>query len=221
MLRIRNVIKAFKGTKVLDDISMDIERSSIVGLAGPSGSGKSTMLRCIQKIEFPDSGEIDYDCKVGFMFQDFNLFPHMTVLQNLVYAPSLKANAANKQRCIARAQTMLKDLGIDGKAMEYPVTLSGGQKQRVALARSLMIDPDVLLCDEPTSGLDVATIEDVVILLKKVNNLGVTIVVASHDLEFLANICDRIVLLSKGRIVTEVNPRTQQDSVDLLKNAYF
>jgi polar amino acid transport system ATP-binding protein len=220
MLKICEVCKSFNGIEVLNNVSLDIEASNIIGLAGSSGSGKSTLLRCIQGLEMPDNGTINYDCKIGFVFQDFNLFPHMTVLQNLVYAPSLKANPEEKLECIEKAQTMLKALGIDGKSNEYPGTLSGGQKQRVALARSLMIDPDILLCDEPTSGLDVATIEDVVVLLRKVNKFGVTIVVASHDLEFLAKICDRIVLLRKGKIVTEINPQIIPDAVEILKNSY-
>ncbi|MDR1034803.1 MAG: ATP-binding cassette domain-containing protein [Holosporales bacterium] len=219
MLKICNVRKSFNGVNVLDSVSLDIGSSSIVGLAGASGGGKSTLLRCIQGLEVPDSGTIDYDCRIGFVFQDFQLFPHMTVLQNLVYAPALKAGIDKKQ-CIAKAQAILEDLGIGEKAAEYPRILSGGQKQRVALARSLMIDPDVLLCDEPTSGLDVATTEDVAALLERVNRLGVTIVIASHDLDFLAQISDRIVLLNRGKIVIEINPKDHSDAVEHLKSHY-
>jgi polar amino acid transport system ATP-binding protein len=177
------------------------------------------MLRCLQKIESPDSGAIDYDCNVGFMFQDFQLFPHMTVLQNLVYAPALKARDS-KGKYTTKAMAMLKDLGIESKASEYPCTLSGGQKQRVALARSLMTDPDTLLCDEPTSGLDVATITDVITLLRGVNQLGVTIIVASHDLDFLTAISDRIILLRDGKIVTEISPQQHDDPVGYLSTYY-
>ncbi|MDR1289298.1 MAG: ATP-binding cassette domain-containing protein [Holosporales bacterium] len=220
MLKICDICKSFNGIEVLNNVSLDIEESSILGLAGSSGSGKSTLLRCIQGLEIPDHGTINYDRKIGFMFQDFNLFPHMTVLQNLVYAPSLRATADEKKRYIDKARDMLKDLGIAGKESTYPGTLSGGQKQRVALARSLMIDPEVLLCDEPTSGLDVATIEDVVGLLRKVNGLGVTIVVASHDLEFLAQICGRIVLLRQGKILLDIDPRDNPIAIENLKNSY-
>jgi polar amino acid transport system ATP-binding protein len=220
MLKICNISKSFNGIKVLADVSIDIESSSIVGLSGPSGSGKSTLLRCIQRLETPDYGTIDCNHRVGFMFQDFQLFPHMTVLQNLVYAPSLKGTADKKKQCIDKAETILKNLGMEGKAMAYPRTLSGGQKQRAALARSLMIDPDVLLCDEPTSGLDIATITDVVTLLQGVNKLGVAIVIASHDLDFLTQISDRIVLLKDGKIVTEISPKQHRDPIGHLKNYY-
>jgi polar amino acid transport system ATP-binding protein len=220
MLKICNVSKSFNGIQVLADVSIEIEASSIVGLAGPSGSGKSTLLRCIQKLETPDHGTINCSHRVGFMFQDFQLFPHMTVLQNLVYAPSLKASADKKKQCLAKAETILSNLGMAEKAAEYPRTLSGGQKQRAALARSLMIDPDVLLCDEPTSGLDIATITDVVTLLQGVNKLGVTIVIASHDLDFLTQISDNIVLLKAGRIVTAINPKQHNDPIGHLKNYY-
>ncbi|MDR1364961.1 MAG: ATP-binding cassette domain-containing protein [Holosporales bacterium] len=220
MLKICNVSKSFNGVKILDGVSIDVEAHSVVGLAGPSGSGKSTLLRCTQKLETPDGGAIEYDCKVGFMFQDFQLFPHMTVLQNLVYAPALKAGPDKRKQCIDKARSILKDLGMEGKALEYPRTLSGGQKQRAALARSLMIDPDALLCDEPTSGLDIATITDVVTLLQSVNKLGVTIVAASHDLDFLTQISDKIALLRGGKIVTEINPKQREDPIGYLKGYY-
>ncbi|MDR1609484.1 MAG: ATP-binding cassette domain-containing protein [Holosporales bacterium] len=221
MLKICGVSKSFCGIKILDNVSMEIAGASIFGLAGSSGSGKSTLLRCIQGLEVPDSGTIDCDRKVGFVFQDFQLFPHMTVLQNLVYAPALKAGDDEKQLCIAKAKVILKNLGIEEKASEYPSKLSGGQKQRVALARSLMIDPDVLLCDEPTSGLDVTTIVDVVTLLQSVNQeFGVTIVIASHDLDFLTRISDRIVLLRDGTIVTGIYPKQHDDPINHLKSYY-
>jgi polar amino acid transport system ATP-binding protein len=220
MLSINNVSKSFRGVKVLDGINVAVEKSSIVGLAGPSGSGKSTLLRCIQSLEIPDAGTVVCNCRVGFMFQDFQLFNHMTVLQNLVYAPALKADKEKKERCLIKAKSILKNLGMEEKAEEYPYALSGGQKQRTALARSLMIDPEVLLCDEPTSGLDVATIADVTTLLRGVNEFGVTIIIASHDLDFLTQISDRIILLRDGKIVAEINPKQHCDAVEQLKNHY-
>jgi polar amino acid transport system ATP-binding protein len=219
MLKICNVCKSFNHVKVLDDVNVNIERHSIVGLAGSSGSGKSTLLRCIQGLEKPDDGIITCVGKFSFMFQDFQLFPHMTVLQNLIYAPTLK-DGVNKKQYIEKAEASLKDLGINEKKMEYPGSLSGGQKQRVALARSLMIDPDVLLCDEPTSGLDVATINDVADLLRRVNKKNVTIVIASHDLDFLVNLCDRIILLKFGKIIVDVCPSQYEDAAAHLKNFY-
>jgi polar amino acid transport system ATP-binding protein len=196
-----------------------VRKSEILGLAGSSGSGKSTLLRCIQKLDVPDSGEIKCDCKVGFMFQDFQLFPHMTVLQNLVYAPSLKRKK-DKEQFVDQAMDMLKSLGMESKASEYPKTLSGGQKQRAALVRSLMTKPDILLCDEPTSGLDVATIIDVVSLLKSINELGVTLIIASHDLDFLTKIANRVVLIKKGKIAVDVELSKQTDPVSYLREYY-
>ncbi|MDR2735793.1 MAG: ATP-binding cassette domain-containing protein [Puniceicoccales bacterium] len=219
MVKICNVCKIFNDVKVLDNISLNVDKSSVFGLAGPSGSGKSTLLRCIQKLEIIDSGSIECNGQVCFMFQDFQLFPHMTVLQNLTYAPTLN-HKDKKESYEARANNILNSLGIGSKAHKYPRTLSGGQRQRVALARSLMINPDILLCDEPTSGLDVSTTMDVVSLLKSVNELGVTMIIASHDLDFLTKISDRIVLLKNGIIAVDINPRQYDDPVNYLKKYY-
>ena len=217
MLRIHNANKVFNDHPVLDDINLNIKKSTIVGLAGSSGSGKSTLLRCIQKLEKLDSGIIDSKGKCGFMFQDFQLFPHMTVMQNLVYAPKIK----NKNKDYDQdAQRILENLGIAHKAHEYPGKLSGGQKQRVALARSLMMRPDIMLCDEPTSGLDVATTMDVVVLLKSVRDMGTTMVIASHDLNFLTKISDRIVLLKAGKILVDVQLGEVEDPINYLKKYY-
>jgi len=217
MLSINKVCKKFGTSIVLNNISLSIEEQTIVGLAGPSGGGKSTLLRVLQRLEDIDSGEIKYDGESGFMFQDFQLFPHMTILENLTYAPKIK----DKQNSyIDKALEMLRNLNIEDKAIMMPHQLSGGQKQRVALARSLMMNPKLLLCDEPTSGLDVATIEDVVALLSSVKSMGVTMVIASHDLDFLTKIADRIILLKNGDIATDINPKTLQDSLHYLKQYY-
>lgn len=151
------------------------------------------------------------------MFQDFQLFPHMTVAENLLYAPNL---TGEKNKNEQRADIILKDLGLESKKYAYPQELSGGQKQRVALARSLMISPNILLCDEPTSGLDVATTMDVVLLLKSVCETGVTMVIASHDLDFLTKISDRIVLLKNGEIVVDVNVSKYDDPINYLRKYY-
>ena len=219
MLRLSNIYKSFNHGQVLNGISLDVEKNSILGLAGSSGSGKSTLLRCIQKLETVDSGEILCDESTGFMFQDFQLFPHMTVLQNIIYAQSIK----DKTKAFGletKAMDILKSLNISDKAHIYPENLSGGQKQRAALARSLMLQPKILLCDEPTSGLDIATTLDVVTLLALVKDLGVTMIIASHDLDFLTKLADRIVILKNGQIVLDVNPKTLQDPIGFLKNYY-
>jgi polar amino acid transport system ATP-binding protein len=217
MLNINKARKVFANHVVLQDINLHISKGSIIGLAGPSGSGKSTLLRAIQKLETLDSGEIVCAGDSGFMFQDFQLFPHMTVLRNLTYAPM---NVLKQAEAETRAQALLSELGLADKANVYPAQLSGGQKQRVALARSLMMHPDLLLCDEPTSGLDVATIGDVVQLLRSVHARGVTMIIASHDLDFLTLIARRIIVLKQGKLVADIEPQKITDPVATLK-AYY
>jgi polar amino acid transport system ATP-binding protein len=218
MLKVNSVYKSFNNVCILNGISFGVSKSEVLGLAGPSGSGKSTLLRCMQGLEKPDGGFIERNGKTGFMFQDFQLFAHMTVLQNLLYAPSLLGE--NKEVCEKRANRILANLGVAAKSAVYPKSLSGGQKQRVALARSLMINPDILLCDEPTSGLDVATTMDVVALLQSVCETGVTMVIASHDLDFLTKISSRIILLREGKIVVNMDVRQYDDPVSFLKEYY-
>jgi polar amino acid transport system ATP-binding protein len=217
MLSINNAYKKFNSAVVLNNISLNIERHSIVGLAGPSGGGKSTLLRCIQKLESLDSGSIRFKEKSSFMFQDFQLFPHMKVLDNLTYAPRINRKSFDYN---LRAMHLLETLGIVDKADHFPFQLSGGQKQRVALARSLMMQPKLLLCDEPTSGLDVATIEDVVKLLFSIHDMGVSMIVASHDLDFLTKLTDRIIILKTGKIVSDVNTRDLENPIHYLKTFY-
>lgn len=218
MLKINNISKKFQGIHVLEKINLNIDEKSITGLAGPSGSGKSTLLRCIQGLEKIDDGKIEFKGKCGFMFQDFQLFPHMTVIENLVYAPTLKRG--NPDKIEKEAISILKKLNIENKQENYPGELSGGQKQRVALARSLMMKPDLLLCDEPTSGLDIATIEDVVELLQTAKKLGSSLVIASHDLDFLTKIADRIIILKEGKIATDIQTKEIDDPLHYLKKFY-
>jgi len=217
MVTIDAISKRFDDMPVLKNISLSIKKKSIVGLAGPSGSGKSTLLRCIQELEKQDAGTIMCNGKTGFMFQDFQLFPHMTVLGNLMYAPKIRAKGID---CMADAMDILGTLGIADKAHAYPCNLSGGQKQRVALARSLMMRPQILLCDEPTSGLDIATVLDVVSLLTSIRDLGMTMIIASHDLDFLTKIADRVVLLKNGTIVLDVVIQKLENPIQYLKNYY-
>jgi polar amino acid transport system ATP-binding protein len=217
MLTINNVSKAFADHQILKNINLTIDTGTIVGLAGPSGGGKSTLLRIIQKLETIDRGDISYDHKVGFMFQDFQLFPHMNVFENLSYAPK-QVNKSTSYH--AEIDDLLNKLGMIDKKDFYPQKLSGGQKQRVALARSLMMKPDLLLCDEPTSGLDVATIDDIVDLLKSVCNDKMTMIIASHDLDFLSKIADRIIVLKDGSIVADIKTSEDEDIVASLKKLY-
>lgn len=217
MLQVNQAYKKFGSLTVLDGISIDVDVNHLVGLAGPSGSGKSTLLRSIQNLEKLDSGSIHFTGTKGFMFQDFQLFPHMSVLQNLTYAPTLKNKNENH---VEAAMKLLSILGIAEKAPAYPHQLSGGQKQRVALARSLMMQPSLLLCDEPTSGLDLATIEEVISLLHTVKKLGVTMMIASHDLDFLAKTADRLIILKDGKLVADVLPKNLAHPVNELKKYY-
>ncbi|RZI47761.1 amino acid ABC transporter ATP-binding protein [Rickettsiales endosymbiont of Peranema trichophorum] len=217
MLKISGISKSFGAVKVLNNLSLIVQEGDVLGLAGPSGCGKSTLLRCIQGLEPVDEGSIECDVGTAFMFQDFQLFPHMNVLKNLVYAPTLHDT---KKAHTIRAMEILKSLGMAHKVNAYPSSLSGGQKQRVALARSLMMSPMLLLCDEPTSGLDVATTLDVVSLLESVRVEGMTMVIASHDLDFLVKIANRILVLKEGEIVADTNPKTIESPICYLKNYY-
>lgn len=221
MIKINNLCKDFGALRVLDNISMEIEEGVVTGLAGPSGSGKTTLLRCIQgDIESHDRGTIDFHGKRGFMFQDFQLFPHMDILSNLTYSPRINFPDRILEHT-KRADELLSMLGISHKKHDMPCMLSGGQKQRAALAVALMMQPDLLLCDEPTSGLDIATIDDVVALLVSVaENLSITIVIASHDLDFLAKIAKRVVLIKNGRIASDVIIAKEKDPIEKLKKFY-
>lgn len=217
MVKIDNVSKYFNGLCVLDQVNLKIADSSILGLTGPSGSGKSTLLRCIQGLEKPDVGSVVCDKRSTFMFQDFQLFPHMTVLENLTYAPKF-INKDEKHE--TKAMILLEKVGISDKALFYPSSLSGGQKQRVALCRNLMLDPELLLCDEPTSGLDIISIKDVADLIRSVQEFGVSVIIASHDLDFITQIADRIVLLKSGQIATDINVSCLKDPIDHLRHFY-
>ena len=218
MLSIHKITKKFGKAQILDEVQLQVQKNSIIGLAGPSGSGKSTLLRCIQKLESVEEGFIEYCGTSSFMFQDFQLFPHMTVLENLIYAPKINFKDQDHEK---EAIKLLHLLGLHGKEMHFPFNLSGGQKQRVALARCLMMKPKILLCDEPTSGLDVATIEDVVQLLKSVHAMGVTMVIASHDLDFLTRIAQRIVVLKNGLIAADIKTTDLTDPIKELKALYY
>jgi polar amino acid transport system ATP-binding protein len=217
MLSINNISKILRGQAILTDISLEITRGSVVGLAGPSGSGKSTLLRCIQGLEKIDAGQLTCQGTTGFLFQDFQLFPHMSVLDNITYAP---IKVLHEQNAKDNARQLLKQLNLEQIADALPGQLSGGQKQRVALARTLAMHPDMLLCDEPTSGLDILSIQDVVQVLQKIKKMDVTLLIASHDLDFLASIADRIVILKAGQLVADLMPQAWEKDLNTLKQYY-
>jgi polar amino acid transport system ATP-binding protein len=217
MLKIKNLSKSFGNKIIIKDLSLHAQKSEIIGLAGHSGSGKSTLLRCIQGIEKQSSGTIEFEGIATFMFQDFQLFPHFNILKNLTYAPSLQNKNIDQNQ---RAIDLLKKLGIESKANEFPEKLSGGQKQRAAFARCLMMNPDLLLCDEPTSGLDIISTRDIISLIKSVNEMGVTMIIASHNLDFLTEISDRIIVLKNGMIQETADPKQLENPIDYLKEFY-
>lgn len=217
MIILKSATKSFDAHDVLTSVDLSLAPGDIIGLAGPSGGGKSTLLRCLQGLETLTSGTLTAPYTRGFMFQDFQLFPHMSVLENLTFAPWCQNPS---QDHAPLAMELLEKLGLRGKESFFPSQLSGGQKQRVALARCLMMKPDFLLCDEPTSGLDVATIQDVVSLLRHVHAQGISLIIASHDLDFLTQIATRIVVLRHGKIAFDLDPRTCPNPIDVLKPYY-
>ena len=199
LLEINHMKKSFGEVEVLKDISMKVEEGEVFGIIGPSGSGKSTLLRCATGLETPDSGEIHYNGTFGLVFQNFNLFPHFSVLKNIVDAP-LRVQKRNKEEVYKEARELLKKMGLADKENAYPFQLSGGQQQRVALARALAAKPAIVLADEPTGNLDSRTSQDVLGLMKMCGRrFAQTIVMITHNDE-IAQMADRIIRLEDGTI---------------------
>lgn len=203
MLELKNISKKFKDRQILSDFNLTVEENKILAIVGPSGGGKTTLLRMLAGLEKIDSGEIIYNGEnlpidelekrnlLGFVFQDFQLFPHLTVLENLVLSPMKTMNMA-KNDAENKAIELLEKLGLEKQINNYPTSLSGGQKQRVALARAMMIDPKIIGYDEPTSALDPELRLEVEKLILKNRELGITQIVVTHDLQFAENIADSI-----------------------------
>jgi polar amino acid transport system ATP-binding protein len=220
MIEVQNVSKFFGSFQALKDVSFSVRDGEKVVIIGPSGSGKSTILRSINRLETIDKGTITVDgmnldspgtniCKVreevGMVFQSFNLFPHKTVLENLTLAQTTvrrRSNAESKEIAMA----LLKKVGISEKADAYPAKLSGGQQQRVAIARSLAMNPKVILFDEPTSALDPEMIGEVLEVMKTLAHEGMTMVVVTHEMGFAREVADRVIFMDYGRIVEEGTP---------------
>jgi len=220
LVQLDSVRKSFGDNVVLEDIDLEIGRGSAVVIAGPSGSGKSTMLRCINGLESIDSGTVRFDgrpvqasgreiyairAEIGMVFQQFNLFPHMTVLDNITLAP-LEVGGASKDEGRERARKLLERVGIPEKADDYPADLSGGQQQRVAIARALATEPKLMLFDEPTSALDPEMIREVLDVMRDLARDGMTMIVVTHEMGFAREVCDRIVFIDEGRIVEQGTP---------------
>lgn len=197
------------GMVILDDISCDLPVGEIVALLGPSGSGKTTLLRCIARLEESPIGKMFFADKeihallptqIGMVFQNFNLFPHMTVMENLCFSPQ-KLNRLPYGQIKEKAQALLVNFGLSDKGDVHPLQLSGGQRQRVAIARTLMLDPDIILFDEPTSALDPEMVTDVAEIIKQLRDKNRLIIMATHELSICELIADRVLFLDHGRLI--------------------
>ena len=205
ILEMKEIVKDYSGFKAVDHVDFSLHKGEIVAIIGPSGSGKSTLLRCINGLNTITSGEIDLEGETGMVFQHFNLFPHMTCLENITYAP-IKVKKIPKEQAVARAKELLKMVGLESKADVYPAHISGGQKQRVAIARALAMDPDVMLFDEPTSALDPEITGEVLNVMKQLAEKHTTMIVVTHEMGFAKEVADRVVFMSDGKIVEQGNP---------------
>lgn len=220
MIKINHLSKKFGNLEVLKDINLDIEEGEVVSIIGPSGSGKSTFLRCINQLEMPTGGTVQYEGRdlldkncdirkfreeVGMVFQKFNLFPLKTVAENVMMAPILTKHM-NKAEAREKALELLDKVGLKDKADVYPHTLSGGQQQRVAIARALAMEPKALLFDEPTSALDPELVGDVLDVMKALAKEGMTMLVVTHEMGFARDVADRVVFMADGYVVEEGKP---------------
>ena len=205
LLEIKNLRKSFGNVEVLKDISLTVERGEVLGIIGPSGSGKSTLLRCATNLETPDSGEIMYEGTFGLVFQNFNLFPHYTVLRNIMDAP-IKVQKRKKEEVLAEARELLKKLGLEDKENAYPYQLSGGQQQRVSIARALAMNPDILFFDEPTSALDPELTGEILKVIKDLATEHMTMVIVTHEMNFAKNVSDHIIFMDDGYIAVQGTP---------------
>lgn len=220
MIEVKNLYKRYGDLEVLKGISTKIDEKEVVSIIGPSGSGKSTFLRCLNLLESVTSGEIiiggisltdkntdinKIRSEVGMVFQQFNLFPHMTVMENITLAPMM-VKKWGKEKAEFLAIDLLKKVGLADKANFYPEKLSGGQKQRVAIARSLAMQPKVMLFDEPTSALDPELVGEVLEVMKELAHEGMTMVIVTHEMNFAREVCDRVLFFDEGIIMEEGPP---------------
>lgn len=224
MLKVTNLQKNFGDLEVLKGINLEIQKGEVVALIGPSGSGKSTLIRCLNLMEIPSAGEVYFKeqlvnedklieknvdqlrQKVGMVFQHFNLFPHLTVKQNISLAP-VKLNKMSQQEADKKAEELLTKVGLLDKKDVYPNKLSGGQKQRVAIARALAMEPEVMLFDEPTSALDPEMVKEVLLVIQSLAQEGLTTVIVTHEMNFAKRVASRVLFLADGNIVEQGTPQ--------------
>lgn len=219
-LKVENLKKSFGSLEVLKDLNVEIQEGEVVCIIGPSGSGKSTFLRCLNQLEDITGGKVIIDNhdlndssqninkireNIGMVFQHFNLFPHLTVLENITLAPKELKNKKEAE-IKKRALELLETVGLSEKANDYPNSLSGGQKQRVAIARALAMEPDIMLFDEPTSALDPEMVGDVLAVMQLLARQGMTMVVVTHEMGFAKEVADRVIFMDGGYIVEEGTP---------------
>ena len=218
MIEIKKLYKSYGDNEVLKGIDQTVSEAEVLCIVGPSGSRKSTMLRCINLLEVPTSGEVYIDgelvtsqnineirTKMGMVFQNFNLFPHMTVLENVTCAP-INVKGVSKADAEAKAMELLTRVGLDNKANAYPRSLSGGQQQRVAIARALAMDPEIMLFDEPTSALDPEMVGEVLDVMKDLAKEGLAMIVVTHEMGFAKEVADKVIFMDEGVIVEQGTP---------------
>ena len=221
MIKVVDLHKSFNGIEVLKGVDVEVDAGEVIVVIGPSGSGKSTFLRCINLLEKADSGQIFIDGqeitahgvnknhvreKMGMVFQHFNLFPHLTVRKNITLAP-VKLKKMTKAEANAKADELLKIVGLADKAEVYPKQLSGGQQQRIAIARSLAMNPEIMLFDEPTSALDPEMVGEVLDVMKNLAKSGMTMIVVTHEMGFAREVGSRILFMDEGQIVEQGTPK--------------
>ena len=205
LLEMNHIKKSFGELEVLKDISLTVDEGEVLGIIGPSGSGKSTLLRCATNLETIDSGEINYDGTYGLVFQNFNLFPHYSVMKNITDAP-IKVQKRKKDEVYREARELLKKMGLEDPEDAYPYQLSGGQQQRVSIARALAMNPDILFFDEPTSALDPELTGEILKVIKDLAAEHMTMVIVTHEMNFAKNVSDYIIFMDKGVIAEQGTP---------------
>lgn len=235
ILEARHLVKDFAALRAVNDVSFAVNRGETVFIVGPSGSGKSTFLRCLNMLEIPTAGEIlfhgktvnsrskdinTYRTKVGMVFQHFNLFPHLTILENITLAP-VEAGLLTRKEAVNEAKVWLKRIGLEDKAKAYPMQLSGGQKQRIAIVRACAMHPEILLFDEPTSALDPEMVGEVQLLMRELAGGGMTMVVVSHEIGFAAEVANRMVFMDHGKIVVSGTPEELMNSANERVRDFF